>query len=196
MFDKGSILKQTIFAVVICEALEVLCSLINLPDSIYRLLAIRYFFLFILAWIWVRDGIRMTKVNWAISILSAASIVFFGYFASDTEPFFFNTAWSIHRWPCYFYVAFLLTYLLYQLYILVRKSTLIDKFVKMLAKCSYEIFLVQMAACLFVPSIIDISNKYLNFGLTVSLIFIISILGGYLFNILYNKFLSRIKVKI
>ena len=196
MFDKGSKIKQTIFAVCICEVLEVFCSIINLPDWIYRLLAIRYFFLIFLAWIWVKDGIRMTKTNWVLSLLSAVSIVFFEYFASDTEPLFFNTAWEFHRWPCYFYVAFLLTYLLYLLYTFIRKCTFIDRFVKMLAKCSYEIFLVQMAACLFVPSIIDLSNKYLNFGLTVSSIFIISILGGYLFNVLYNKLLSRIKVTI
>ena len=138
----------------------------------------------------------MTKTNWVLSVLSAASIVFFEYFASDTEPLFFNTAWSFHRWPCYFYVAYLLTYLLYQFYILVRKSTLIDKFVKMLAKCSYEIFLVQMMACRCMPLIPIGANKYINYGFKVALIFIVSICGGYLFNILYNKFLSRIKVMI
>lgn len=196
MFDDGSRIKQTIVAVGICEVFEVLCSLTNLPDWIYRVLAVRYFFLIFLAWIWVKDGIRMTKTNWTLSILSAASIVYFEYFASDTEPFFYDTAWKFHRWPCYFYVAFLLTCLLYQLHRLFRRSIFIDRFVKTLSKCSYEIFLVQMMVCKCMPLLTISANKYINYGFKVVLIFVVSIYGGLLFHTLYNKSLSRIKVSI
>lgn len=193
MFEKGSTTKQAVFAVIICEALEIICSLVNIPDWIYRLLAIRYFFLIFLAWIWVKDGLRMTKTNWILSILSAVSIIYFEYYAVDAEPWFYSTAWSYHRWPCYFYVAFLMTFLLYKAYLFVRNIKIVDSSVKLLSKCSYEIFLVQMAACVCVPSIINLQNKYLNLGFRVFIIFVVSIFGGYFFNILYNRLISRIK---
>lgn len=194
MLDKGSNIKQAIIAFAICEGFEIFCSLVNMPDWLHRLLAIRYFFLIFLAWKWVKDGLQMTKTNWILSILSAVSIIYFEYYAADLEPLFYKTAWSYHRWPCYFYVAFLMTFLLNRVYLTVRNIHIVDCSVKLLSKCSYEIFLVQMAACMFIPSIIEFQNKYLNFGLEVFIIFVVSIFGGYIFNVSYNRVISRIKV--
>lgn len=90
---------------IICEAFEMLFSLIDIPDGIYRLLAVRYIFLLYLAWIWVKDGIVISRINIILSILSFIAIVYFVYFSVDDEILFYNTAWKNHRWPCYFFVA-------------------------------------------------------------------------------------------
>lgn len=190
---KGSMVSQAFVAVLVCEVLEIICSVTDMPEWLYRLLAFRYLFLVFLAWIWVTKGVKMTRMTVALSILSALAIIYFEYFAGNGEPFFFNTECGYHRWPCFVYVSYLMTYLLYQLYLWMRKSSVVDRWVRMLSKCSYEIFLVQMAACICVPPIFNVTNMEVNFGLRVALIFFVSIVGGYLFNVMYGKLIGRIR---
>ena len=97
--------KVLITFLIICESFEILFSVIDLPDGIYRLLAVRYLFLLYLARIWVRDGIVINKVTTLFSFLSFLSIIYFEYLSVDDEVLFYNTAWKFHRWPCYYFVA-------------------------------------------------------------------------------------------
>lgn len=186
-FDRGNESQKIIFAIAICEGLEILPSLIHLSDGIYRLLAIRYFFLVYLGWIWVHDGIVLNKKTLFLSFISILTIIYFSYFYLNCEPLFFDTAWRAHRWPCYYYVAVLLSYILYVLYKKTRHLRGVDFLTRMLARCSYEIFLIQMAAVLLCPSLNFISNIYVRVASRIILIWILSIGGGYYFNIIYNK---------
>ena len=104
--------KAILIGVVLCEALQMLASVIDIPREIYRLLCFRYVFLMFLALVWVRHGIHMNRRTWTLSMLSMASIIYFGYFLTNDEPLFYYTPNHCHRWPCYFYVAFLLCYVL------------------------------------------------------------------------------------
>ena len=97
--------KVLITFLIICELFEILFSVINLPDGLYRLLAVRYIFLLYLAWLWVKDGIVINRLTVLLSILSFLAIVYFEYFSVDDEILFYKTAWKYHRWPCYFFVA-------------------------------------------------------------------------------------------
>lgn len=147
-----------------------------------------------LGWLWVNYGI---VINWKtifISLISAFTIIYFEYFHINNEPFFYSTGWSYHRWPCYFWVAWMGSYFLYLLYCLLAKYTFIDKCIKLLAKCSYEIFLIQMAACTLCPNFSLLGNPHLGVLLRTLLIFIFSIGGGYFFNNFYRKFLKTIKI--
>lgn len=178
--------------ILLCEFFEIISSLINLPDRIHRLLATRYFLLVFLGWLWVNYGIVISWKTIFISLLSAFAIIYFEYFHINDEPFFYSTGWSYHRWPCYFWVAWLGCYLLYLLYCLLYKYTFIDRCIKLLAKCSYEIFLIQMAACVLCPNFSLLGNPHLGGLLRTLLIFIISIGGGYYTNAFYKKFLKTI----
>ena len=178
---------------VVCEGIEILESLLNVPEPLHRLLAVRYLFLIYLAWIWVKKGIVINKSTLCLSVLSLLSIVYFEYCNSNNEPLFFDTAWKYHRWPCYFYVSTLLCYLLYTIYKYVSQVRLIDRIVQFLAKCSYEIFLVQMAVIPILPKLSFINNKYIALALWIILVWAISLVGGYLFNTIYSNFLKRIK---
>ena len=182
---KGSKLTHAIIAVFICELFEIICSLTGLPDWIYRLLAVRYLFLIFLAWLWVNEGIVINISTLCLAVLSASAIVYFEFYSGNNEPLFYNTAWRFHRWPCYYYVSTLLCYLIYLLYLQLRKTSLTDKFIKFISKCSYEIFLIQMAACLFVPTYILSSNSILNIGMRMFIILAVSITGGGIFHTLY-----------
>ncbi len=97
--------KVLISSLVICEAFEILFSLLDLPNGMYRLLAVRYIFLLYLAWIWVKEGIVINKLTTLFSVISFIAIIYFEYFSVDDEVLFYNTTWKYHRWPCYFFVA-------------------------------------------------------------------------------------------
>lgn len=180
-----------VFFLILCEGLEFVASIIDFPDWIYRLLAVRYFFLIYLAWIWVERGIVFNTKTTLLSILSLLSIIYFEYYSVNDEPLFYNTAWKFHRWICYYYVAFLGSYFLYLLWKWISKSHFMEQCVKMLAKCSYEIFLVQMAVCVVFPSLDFIPNEEFRIATRIIFIFAFSILGGYLFNRYYKTLVLK-----
>ncbi len=136
---------------VLAEGLEVISSLIQLPEWLYRLLAFRYLFLILLGWLWVKDGIKLNRRMVFLSVVSALAILYFEYVAVyyhlDNEPWFFKTGWTFHRWPCYYFCANGLVYLLHVIWQWLSKSEKINCIIKELAKSSYEIFLVQMCVC-------------------------------------------------
>lgn len=173
----------------ICEGFEILLSLIGFPDGLYRLLPIRYFFLIYLGWIWAKEGIVINIKTILISLLSMLSIVYFEYYYTPKEPWFYGTSWKCHRWPCYFYVYSLFSGILYWIYNKAKKYKYFQTITRILAKCSYEIFLIQM---IVVPimSKIHISSTCLGFAIKIVLISITSIVSGYCYSILYNKFLG------
>ena len=195
--------KVLISFLVICELFEILFSIINLPDRLYRLLAIRYIFLLYFAWIWVKDGILINKRTTLLSVISFIAIIYFEYISVNDEVLFYNTAWKFHRWPCYYYVAVWGVYLLRVLYELLCDKTYIMKSIRLLARCSYEIFLTQMIVLYFYPSgyikdmiIISGINNHIIIDLLQLIIkmmgvYIFSILMGYYFNLYYNRLICK-----
>ena len=184
--EKGSKTLNLIVVLAICEGLEILSSIIGLPDWLYRLLAIRYFFLIYLGWLWVKEGIVINVKTISLSFLSMVAIIYFDYYYTPTEPWFFDTAWRCHRWPCYFYVSTLLCGILYWIYNKTKGNSIIRYVSKTLAKCSYEIFLIQMVIIPIIHQVNFVDNKYLDFCIRTPLVFVISIMGGYYLNKLFN----------
>jgi len=202
LMSKGTKRLLTIASLIICELFEIVFSLIDLPDFIYRLLAVRYFFLFYLAWLWVKEGIIINRLTILLSTISFLSIIYFEYFSINDEILFCNTAWKYHRWPCYYFVAMGGVLLLNYAYKFLSKTVIIDKTIKKLAKCSYEIFLIQMLVIYIYPDDM-VKTIMIDMGIVSSLIavllawivkivivFAISILAGYYFNVYYNRFVK------
>ena len=201
--NKKNKTKICVSFLVICESFEILFSIIDMPDGLYRLLAIRYIFLLYLAWIWVRDGIFINKRTTLLSVISFIAIIYFEYFSVDDEVLFYNTAWKFHRWPCYYFVAVWGVYLLKILYNLLCNKTYIMSSIRLLAKCSYEIFLIQMIILYVYPSgyikdliiMTGINNHIivdlLQLIIRIMVVFILSTLIGYYFNFYYNRFIFK-----
>lgn len=199
LVKKGSKMKLAIAFIIICESFEMISSIIDLPDYIHRLLAVRYLFLFYLAWLWVTEGIVINRRTIILSSISFLSIIYFEYFSVDDEILFYKTAWKYHRWPCYYFVAEGGAFLLYYVYKYLSKNVMIDRIIKLLAKCSYEIFLIQMLVLYLYPNglvktiIIDlgvVSNIIVDLLLLIvkiTIVFTTSIIAGYYFNIFYNR---------
>lgn len=174
-------LKQVLLVFLfISVGFEVLFSIVDCPEPIYRLLCTRYLFLIPLGLIWLRKGVFLNRNNILLSILSIVAVLFFVFTDYDLEPFFFNTNWRFHRWICYFYVPLLLTYGLSLIWRRIKETALIEKQVKWIATRSYEIYLAQMMviACIktIVPSLV--SNGVVVFGILACVIFVSSFIFG------------------
>ena len=186
--------KLTLFWLffIISEACEIACSLLNVPEFLYRLLVVRYVFLLYLGWLWVKEGIRLNWWTIVLCILSFLTIIYFQYLSKtvDNEPWFFNTAWRSHRWPCYFYVSHGLVLILFIVWQKIQIKGRIRTFVKKMASASYEIFLVQMAviALFSVKRLMFVDNNYVRFALWFIIVWCVSLLGG----IYFQKVCKRI----
>lgn len=145
--------KQLLFVLIaVSVGCEIMFSIINLPEYVYRLLATRYLFLVFLSYyIWIREGVMLSNKTIVLSVLSIAATLFFSISNYDLEPIFFNTGWKTHRWICYYYVASLMVYVLWMIYNQIKKINWINKLCLTIGKCSYEIFLMQMAIFVFIP---------------------------------------------
>lgn len=174
--------------ILICESMEYFFALIHISEDIYRLLAFRYILLLFFGWLWVKEGITLNWKTLSLSIISLLSIVYFEYVRFDNEPFFLNTGWRFHRWPCYYYVAYLGTMGLHAIYKLTSKFLFLRSFIGELSKCSYDIFLFQMAIALVLPHFTKIIvNPFWHFTVYFILFSSISILGGFLFNRIWKR---------
>lgn len=169
-----------LFFIAICIGFDVLCSLIDLPEELYRLLAIRYLFLICLSMEWIRQGICLNVKKTLLSIFSISVVLYFYYFNPDLEPFIFNTNWAIHRWMCYFYISSLLVMLLRIIYKKIIRFNKIRELFLEFGRSSYEIYLIQMAVFTFVPIATDelIDNSYVKFACTFLLEITLSITLG------------------
>ena len=198
LMDKYDKRTNAIAFLFLCETIEIISSIINLPDSVHRILATRYLFLIYIGWIWVNEGIVINVKNILFSLVSFLSIIYFEYFSVDDEILFYNTTWKFHRWPCYYFVGIGGTALLYYAYMKLSNNERIERIIKLIAKCSYEIFLIQMLVLPFYPSskinsvilITGIESPLIiqTLGIITKLLVVsaISIFVGYYFNKYYN----------
>lgn len=172
----------------ISESLEVVSSMLSIPEPIYRLLCFRYIFLIYLGYEWVKQGIVINCKTLVLSLIGILAIILFTYCGLSIEPFFYDTDWHYHRWICYFYVAYVFAYGIYLLYQLVRRSKWISSFFMTLGESSYEIYLVQMAVfTLFKKSYLSLMSINAPTIVWILLTIIISSIGGVLFHRIWAK---------
>ena len=171
------------------EGFEILFSLTDFPDTIYRILAIRYIFLIYLGWLWVKDGVIINKTTILLSVLSLCAIIYFEYGPIDNEPWFYSTGWKFHRWPCYFFVANGFIAILHYVWKYLKNNKFIVNAVKTIASATYEIYLIQMSVIyLFTTkSITFTSNIMLRYIIWLVIVWTISVGGGILINKIINK---------
>lgn len=182
---KLSLLQSVIVFLIISIGFEVLFSIVDCPDWLYRLLCVRYLFLIPLGLIWVEKGVSENWSNTLLSVISIVAVLFFVFTDYDLEPFFFNTGWETHRWICYFYIPFLLTYGLYMVWDRVKNIKYVQDMSKWTAARSYEIFLAQMGvfACFSSSFLAFIPNAMARFTVWAIVVFTLSIvLGGLLYS--------------
>ena len=170
--------------ILLSEGFELFFSYVNISEEAYRLLFPRYLFLLYLGWLWAKEGVKINRLTLLLSLLSLATVIYFEYFSINDEPWFYSTGFKYHRWPCYFFVSFGLTALLYTIWNKLRAYEYISRFVKSLASASYEIFLVQMSLLFLfhTQTLFFIQNVIVRYLLWVLIVWIISLFGGLFLN--------------
>ena len=128
--------------------MEIMCSTIEMPDDVYRLLCIRYVFLIYLGYLWAKKGILLTTKTICLSILSAAAILVLNYAHQHQpvisfEPWVFDTDWTSFHWFTYFLPWSFLPFVICKCY-QIKPECRLNKLVLLCGKRSYEIFLWQM----------------------------------------------------
>lgn len=166
------------FSLIISVLLEVLASCIDLPEFIYRLLAIRYFFLIFFGFLWVREGVVIGVKEIFLGIIGFLSVLYFKYFYEPLEPVFFDTLWRTDRWICYFFVMYIFVPLLF--FIWKNLNNKIKSIIQFLGTCSFEIFIIQMFLCVIIPRLVNlcVDNSIVSSLIKILLVQILSIVGG------------------
>lgn len=183
--------KSLLTFIMLSETIEIFCSLINLPDSVYRLLCLRYVMLIWFGWIWAKEGIRLNFITILASIISFCLILYLSYSKRSFEPWLYSTNWITHRWICYFWSSFLFVCFLFGLYRLLAHNSQIMNAVNTIASASYEIFLMQMAyySIITLSSFNFIGNRIIQYLIWFALAFVVSIKGGVMVSRLQQKYI-------
>ena len=147
--------------IIISEFIEILCSIIGIPEWFYRLSFLRYTFLIYLGYL-LTNGYSLNIKTVVLSVISIVSVLFFSYYDISLSPFIFDTGWKTCHWICYFYIAFLIIPLIKRQYI--RTCIYIPcvkDYIEKMGRYSYEIFLFQMVYFqLISPSIVKRVNSF------------------------------------
>ncbi len=135
--------RLLIVSILISQLLEVCCIYAGIPEWLYRLLFIRYFFLIYIGYTIAKRDIQLS--NWCIyiSMISiAATLVMFFVKESLAPSIIYPTGWKTCHWFCYLYIPLFL--IVCKMFYSSKYLLKIRSYVEMLGKSSYEIFMVQM----------------------------------------------------
>ncbi|MBQ9440639.1 MAG: acyltransferase [Paludibacteraceae bacterium] len=130
-----------IIMIVLCEALEIFCSLCVKNPALYRVLCFRYVFLIYGGYLWARHGVRLTPLNIVLSAVSIIAIFVF-YYKGRHFNILFYPLWKQFHWICYFYVFHLLAHILIYLHERIPWKGLTAA-IERIGDKSYEIYLWQ-----------------------------------------------------
>lgn len=158
---------------IVSQMLQYACSVLEMPEEIYRLLCFRYVFLGVLAYLISKYSIKPIW-NILFFLIGVGYYIFLDMEVKFT-PWLYNS-WMSQQLPAYFY-----TIVVFSLLIAVYNRFSKKQFVKIfmfLGKRSWEIFLLQM----FFISVISsnrfkvVENEWINSLFYVFCVFAISIL--------------------
>lgn len=149
--------------VILSQLAEWVCMITEMPEFIYRLTAFRYLFLIFLGYIWTKTEIQKTiSTTQTVAAIFAGALILMLHFTDfPLRPLLHDSAWRIFHWPCYFYAAFFLPWLLRKLF--EKMPKIVTNTINEIGRYSYEIFLLQMLVFTAYPhSLLSSGNKYID----------------------------------
>lgn len=169
-----------------CVFLNILLSCINISDSVYRLLCVRYLFLTVVAYVWLNLHLYNRKIIGLLVVLSALYLIFFRKY--DLTPFIYNGGWDVQNYPGYFFSLGVILIVRY-LFRLTNQLS-IYKAIYWCGENSWYLFLAQLFIIfLFNPkrliTILDINGIVLD-GLYCIIVFILSISSVFIYRKIKN----------
>jgi len=173
---------------IVSLTLELLALRINMTESVYRFLIIRYVFALTLG-VWLAKYKKKPNA-FLIGMLSVCSLIYITGVNYYEGNFIMEDYWQSQHAPSYFYTLVLVMIGLKTLH--VKGENLITKLILKIGRASYHIFLAQMfyfwIVIGFVPELTEIMDALINVIVCISmgLVFFES-------DIFVNKVLSKKK---
>ena len=146
LFKKLSTKWLFVIFVILSQLVELICSITQCPDNIYRITFFRYIFLIFIGYLLATKGLEQNRMSILGGIISMAFLYLFAYTGIDMEPIFCThlSLWPLCHWVCYIYIAyFFLAFLKYTNTKISNYST-ITYYIEKIGKFSYEIYLFQI----------------------------------------------------
>jgi len=146
LFEKTGIFWGGCLLLIVNQMLQYWCSVVELSETIYRLLCFRYLFLSVFAYMILKCSIK--PFGYILFFLIGIGYYICLDIGIKFTPWLYNS-WMSQQLPAYFYtmVVFFLLMIIYDMY---GQSKLIKVFV-FLGKYSWKIFLLQMFVILVIP---------------------------------------------
>lgn len=124
---------------------EVFCNLAHIPEWLYRLLFVRYFFLIYLGYQMVVRGVVLNFFTLSLSLLSVIALYLFEVKDFRLFPvFYYSESWNSFHWLCYFYIAYPMLYVLCRFFYWLPVGSWLEKTVCKIGEHSYAIYIFQM----------------------------------------------------
>lgn len=146
LFKRLSIKWLFVFFVILSQILEFTSCVTHCPDNIYRIIFIRYTFLFFLGYLLATKGLVINKLTIAGAITSMISLYIFNYTNIDLEPFFYTSLsnWKNCHWICYIYITYYFLLFLKYTYTKLARFSTITTSIEIIGRYSFEIYLFQI----------------------------------------------------
>lgn len=146
LFRKISTKWLPILFLIASQLIEIISSLTQCPDSIYRITFFRYTFLIFLGYLLATKGLVVNKLTIILTIISILFIYVFNYTTFDLQPWFCTNLsfWPLCHWICYIYISYFFLWLLKFLHSKTKQPHKITNFIEEMGQYSYEIYLFQI----------------------------------------------------
>ena len=148
-----------IFFIIISQFSETACSYFHLPQLAYRLLFIRYIFLFYLGYLLAYKGFILNLYTFFIAVICLVFSTYIVYSHQIFSPFLYDFVNPVCHWFCYIYIAYFLLFILKGMYYHISSETVIRKYILKAGKYSYEIFLFQIVYFAIADEFVDSTLK-------------------------------------
>lgn len=152
--------------VVLSQLVELICSITQCPDNIYRITFFRYTFLIFIGYLLATKGLELNRFTILVGIISMVFLYLFAYAGINMEPLFCThlSLWPLCHWVCYLYIAYFFLPFLKYTYTILRRYSFITTYIEKIGKYSYEIYLFQIfyyaTLSIYVGKILSITDNY------------------------------------
>lgn len=166
LFKKLSTKWLFFIFVIISQIVELIFSITQCPDNIYRITFFRYTFLIFIGYLLATKGLELNRLTILGGIISMAFLYLFAYTDINMEPLFCThlSLWPLCHWVCYIYIAYFFLAFLKYTYTKLRSYSSITTYIERVGKFSYEIYLFQIfyyaTLSIFVGNILSIIDYY------------------------------------
>lgn len=159
-----------ILFIIISQSVETACAYFHFPQLEYRLLFLRYIFLFYLGYLLAAKGYLLNIYTFSASAICLLVSVFIVYSGLNFFPILYDFVNPVCHWFCYLYIAYLLLFLLKSIYVHIPNGSFMNYLLKA-GKYSYEIFLFQIVYfAILDDTISEFLSKNINNFILFSLI--------------------------